>query len=80
VQYPDERWAASAEAQIRIPIFGEFAQGCEPEIYLYLKKWLAQKSLSIGYEIQSRRMMQMFLAPYFGKMRIDRITYEDIDT
>jgi integrase len=67
--------------QIRIPTFGEYAQGWwAPETCLYLKKRLARKSLTGDYELQSRRMMNMFLVPYFGKTRIDRITDEDIDT
>jgi integrase len=68
-------------AQVRIPTFAEYAQGWwEPETCQYLKKRLARKTLSTAYEVHSRRMMEMFLVPYFGKMRIDRITDEDIDT
>jgi integrase len=68
------------KAQARIPTFAEYAQGWwEPENCQYLKKRLARKTLSTTYEEHSRRMMEMFLVPYFGKMRIDRITDEDID-
>jgi integrase len=69
------------KAQVRIPTFAEYAQGWwEPETCQYLKKRLARKTLSTPYEVHSRRMMEMFLVPYFGKMRLDRITDEDIDT
>jgi integrase len=69
------------KAQVRIPTFAEFAQGWwERENCHYLKKRLARKNLTTAYEVRSRRMMEMFLVPYFGKMRIDRITDEDIDT
>jgi integrase len=69
------------KAQVRIPTFAEYAQGWwEPENCQYLKKRLARKILSTAYEDYSRRMMEMFLIPYFGKMRLDRITDEDIDT
>jgi integrase len=68
------------KAQVRMPTFAEYAQGWwEPENCQYLKKRLARKALTTSYEVQSRRMMEMFLVPYFGKMRIDRITDEDID-
>jgi integrase len=67
-------------AQVRVPTFAEYAQGWwEPETCQYLKKRLARKTLSMPYEEHSRRMMEMFLVPYFGKMRLDRITDEDID-
>jgi integrase len=68
------------KAQARVPAFAEYAQGWwEPEHCQYLKKRLARKTLSTAYEEHSRRMMEMFLVPYFGKMRLDRITDEDID-
>jgi integrase len=69
------------KAQARIPTFAEYAQGWwEPETCLYLKKRLARRPLSADYAEQSKRFMQQFLVPYFGKMRLDRITDEDIDT
>ena len=69
------------KAQVRVPTFAEYAQGWwEPENCQYLKKRLARKNLSTAYEEHSRRMMEMFLVPYFGKVRLDRITDEDIDT
>jgi integrase len=68
------------KAQVRIPTFAEYAQGWwEPENCQYLKKRLARKPLTSSYEEHSRRVMEMFLVPYFGKMRLDRITGEDID-
>ncbi|GHV65133.1 hypothetical protein AGMMS49587_18870 [Spirochaetia bacterium] len=64
----------------RIPTFGEYSAGwwvrgeCG-----YLKKKLGRKELGPDYEKQSRRMLDMFLVPYFGKMRVDKISTEDID-
>jgi integrase len=67
--------------QARIPTFAEYAQGWwEPETCLYLKKRLARRPLSLDYVKQSLQIMRQFLVPYFGKMRLDRITDEDIDT
>ncbi|MDR1072543.1 MAG: hypothetical protein LBL45_02560, partial [Treponema sp.] len=69
------------KSQMRVPTFAEYAQGWwEPESCPSLKKRLARKTLSTAYEEHSRRMMEMFLVPYFGKTRLDRITDEDIDT
>jgi integrase len=68
-------------AQVRTPTFAEYARGWwEPEECLYLKKRLARKPLSALYTERCRRMMERYLIPYFGKMRLDRITEEDIDT
>jgi integrase len=68
-------------AQVRTPTFAEYAQGWwEPETCHYLKKRLARKPLSEIYIVRARRVMELYLIPYFGKMRLNRITEEDIDT
>jgi integrase len=67
--------------QVRIPTFADYAQGWwDPATCLYLKKRLARKSLTGAYEERARRMMERFLVPYFGKMRLDRMSEEDIDS
>jgi integrase len=68
-------------AQTRIPTFAEYADGWwEPETCLYLKKRLARRTLSVDYMNQALQITRHFLVPYFGKMRLDRITDEEIDT
>jgi integrase len=70
-----------AAAQARIPTFAEYAQGWwDPQTCHYLKKRLARKNLTTTYMGRAKRMMEIFLIPYFGKMRLDRISEEDIDT
>jgi integrase len=70
-----------SDTQVRIPTFAEYAQGWwDPEQCLYLKKRLSRKSLARTYVLHSRRVMEQYLIPYFGKKRLDRITEEEIDT
>jgi integrase len=40
---------------------------------------MARRPLEEDYEKRCKSMMQQFLVPYFGKMRMDRITEEEID-
>jgi integrase len=69
------------EQQSRVPTFGEYAEGWwEPGKCKYLEKRMGRIALTAGYIFHARRKMEMFLIPYFGKMRLDRITDEEIDT
>jgi integrase len=66
--------------QKRIPTFAEFAAGWwEKGTCLYLKKRDSRKKITDDYIHQSKRIMDTFLIPYFGKMRLDKITDEIID-
>ena len=69
------------KARARLPTFAEYAEGWwEPETCKYLQKRLSRKALSARYTQKARYVTDVFLIPYFGKMRLDRITDEDIDT
>jgi hypothetical protein len=68
--------------QTKIPTFAEYAEGWwNRETCAYMKKRLARNELlGVDYEKRNRKITEYYLTPYFGKMRLDRITDEDIDT
>jgi integrase len=63
-----------------IPTFAEYAQGWwDGETCAYLKDRRKRHVLTEAYTVKSRRILNKQLVPYFGKMRLDRITAEVIE-
>ena len=62
------------------PTFAEYARGwwdwdtCE-----YLKKRRKRYNLTQGYADQAKRNLDKILLPFFGEMRMDKITQEDVE-
>ncbi len=64
----------------RMPTFAEYALGWwEWDTCAYLKKRRKRYNITQGYADQAKRNLHKVLLPYFGKMRMDRITRNDID-
>ncbi|GHV26987.1 hypothetical protein AGMMS4952_07950 [Spirochaetia bacterium] len=64
----------------KIMTFGEYAQGWwEWDTCQYLQSKKHRKGLNQDYVDGQRQFMINWLVPYFGKMRLDRITREDCD-
>ena len=64
-----------------IPTFEKFAAGWwEWDVCPYLKKRMSRREIRKSYADSARRKLHNHILPYFGKMRIDRITEYDIDT
>ena len=63
-----------------IPTFAEYAQGWwEWETCAYLKDRKKRHNLTVGYAVKSRRILENQLIPYFGNMRLDKITPDIIE-
>ena len=63
-----------------IPTFEEYARGFwEWETCPYLKERRKRFNLTRSYAVKNRRVVDNQLIPYFGNMRLDRITPEDIE-
>jgi integrase len=66
--------------QKRIPTFAEYAAGWwDRETCLYLKKRDGRRKVTDYYIRQSKRVIDCFQVPYFGKTRLDKLTDEMID-
>jgi integrase len=66
--------------QKKVLTFGEFAQGWwEWESCPYLKRRMARRPITRRYAEKAKRNMNNHILPYFGKMRLDRISDEDIE-
>ncbi|GHV80984.1 hypothetical protein AGMMS49944_27750 [Spirochaetia bacterium] len=64
----------------KIMTFGEYAQGWwEWDTCQYMQSKKHRKGLNQDYVDGQRQFMNNWLVPYFGKMRLDRITREDCD-
>jgi integrase len=63
------------------PSFTEYAQGWwEWETCPYLKKRRKRYSLTMGYADQAKRNLDKILMPFFGEMRMDKISREDVES
>jgi hypothetical protein len=61
--------------QMRIPNFAGFAKGWwDFETCAYLKRKLGRRPMSRSYADISKNRMNKHVIPYFGKMRLDKIT------
>jgi predicted NUDIX family phosphoesterase len=66
--------------QMRIPTFAEFAQGWwDFETCGYLKRKLGRRPMTRSYADMSKNRMNKHVIPYFGKMRLDKITNIEIE-
>jgi integrase len=66
--------------QKKLMTFEEFAQGWwEWESCPYLRRRMARRPITRRYADRAKRNMTKHLLPYFGKMRLDRITDGDIE-
>jgi hypothetical protein len=66
--------------QMRIPTFAEFAQGWwDFETCTYLKRKAGRRPITRSYADASKHRMNKHVIPYFGKMRLDRITSVGIE-
>jgi integrase len=64
-----------------IPTFEEYATGFwDWENSGYLKDRRKRSKLTKSYADKNKKVVDFQLAPYFGKMRIDKITPEEIET
>ena len=64
-----------------IPTFGEYAKGWwEWDNCAYLKDRRKRHVLTQAYAVKSRRILANQLIPYFGKMRLDKITADVLET
>ena len=60
--------------------FGEFARGWwEWETCPYLKRRMARRPITRRYADRAKRNMNNHILPYFGKIRLDRISEADIE-
>jgi integrase len=60
--------------------FAEFAQGWwEWETCPYLRRRMARRPITRSYADRAKRNMTKHLLPYFGKMRLDRISETDVE-
>ena len=63
-----------------IPTFVEYSVGFwDWENSPYLKERKKRRKLTEAYADKNQRVVEYTLLPYFGKMRIDKITAEDIE-
>jgi integrase len=63
-----------------IPSFAEYAQGFwDWENSPYLKERKKRRKLTQSYADKNQRVVEYTLLPYFGKMKLDKITGEEID-
>jgi integrase len=63
-----------------IPAFEEFAQGFwDWEASEYLKAQRKRKKLTRAYADKNSRLVDYQFIPYFGKMKLDRITPEEVE-
>ena len=63
-----------------MPTFAEYSQGWwEWDTCAYLKDRRKRHVLTIGYAVKGKRILDNQLVPYFGKMRLDKITADVID-
>jgi hypothetical protein len=66
--------------QKKVLTFGEYARGWwEWGSCLYLKRRMARRPITRRYAEKAKRNMNNHILPYFGKMRLDRITDGDIE-
>jgi integrase len=66
--------------QKKVQPFAEYAQGWwEWETCPYLKRRMARRPITRRYAEKAKRNMNNHILPYFGKMRLDRITDGDIE-
>jgi len=69
-----------AQGQGDMPAFAEYARGWwEWETCPYLKDRRKRAVLTQSYADSNKKMLVNQLLPYFGKMRLDRITPEEVD-
>jgi hypothetical protein len=67
--------------RVKKPGFGDYARDFwNPDTSLYLKKQLGRKSLSPVYLERCKRITETIFIPAFGKMQLDQITAEDVET
>jgi integrase len=67
-------------ARKAVPTFAEFARGWwEWDTCPYLKKQRGRKDITRSYAKKCKGVVDSQLLPYFGKMRLDKITDVDID-
>ena len=63
-----------------VPLFEEFAKGWWVwDSCPYLKMRAARREITHSYADRARRQLRMHLLPYFGKMRLDKISEYDVD-
>jgi integrase len=63
-----------------IPTFAEYAKDFwDWEKSAYLKERKKRANLTMNYADKSRRVTDTALVPYFGKMRIDKITADEVE-
>jgi integrase len=63
-----------------VPTFAEYAQNWwDWEKCAYLKDRRKRYELTQAYADTNRKLMRVQLLPYFGKMRLDRITHEEVE-
>jgi integrase len=63
-----------------VPTFAEYAQGWwNWEACAYLKDRKKRHNLTLAYAVKGRRVTDNHLIPFFGKMKLDKITSETIE-
>jgi hypothetical protein len=68
------------EAQKKVVTFGEYARGWwEWGSCPYLKRRMARRPITRRYADTAKKNLARHILPYFGKMRLDRITDHDIE-
>jgi integrase len=66
--------------QVKVPTFGEFAAGWwDFETCPYLRSRTKRRPISKSYAVRAKSTLVNHFLPFFGKMRLDKITQTDAD-
>jgi integrase len=68
------------EQQAKVPTFSEYAKDWwDFDTCAYLKRKVSRRKMSRGYAETAKLRMNKHIIPYFGKMRLDKITSVEVE-